>query len=54
MDICIMIWLVIFWEILFEKVILIKVSIGNKWKRKLILWGINLNSLKCKLEISIF
>lgn len=53
-DICIMIRLVTSWEISFEKVTLIKVSIGNKRKRKLILRGTNLNSLKRKLETSIF
>lgn len=49
-----MIRLVTSWEISFEKVTLIKVSIGNKRKRKLILRGTNLNSLKRKLETSIF
>lgn len=49
-----MIRLVTSWEISFEKVTLIKVSIGNKRKRKLILRGTNLNSLKRKLKTSIF
>lgn len=49
-----MIRLVTSWEISFEKVTLIKPSIGNKRKRKLILRGTNLNSLKRKLKTSIF